>query len=238
MLSPALLVWMIRTFFVVPSPAALRLSVPRKIAASRATHRRIVCLLIMIVSLSVGAARLPHHPVAERLPLGIVLRGEVLPAVVKEVASRVLGERMHEQLALHAARHHRHAPHGIEILARLFVGPRRGARIERLQAHWRALAVARDAARMPRSLLQEDRLDLRLEVLVVQPCPRGRGRLLPQRCDRQKGPAAEGDNDDASIHGALLRRSADYLLFRRSFKRRPGEQLFALPGAHADGVYQ
>src|ERR1041384_3357941 len=114
-LSPALLVWMIRTFLLVPSPAALRHSVPRKIAATRATHRRAVCLVIMIVSLSVGAARLPHHPVAERLPFGIVLRREVLAAVVEEVATGIFCERMHEQLALQAARHG-HAPHDVEVL--------------------------------------------------------------------------------------------------------------------------
>src|SRR6266576_2856106 len=133
-LSPALLVWRIRTFLLVPSPAALRHSVPRKIAATRATHRRIVSLFIMILSLSVGAARLPHHPVAERHPFGIVLRREMLAAVVKEVAARVLGERMHEQLALQAARHDHGAAHGVEILPLLLVGPRRRAGIERLQA--------------------------------------------------------------------------------------------------------
>src|SRR6185369_10273166 len=115
-LSPALLVWMIRTFLLSPSPAALRHSVPRKIAATRATHRRTVCVVIIIVSLSVGAACRSHHPVPERLPLGIVLRGEVLAAVVVEVAARILGERMHEQLALQAASHHRHAPHRVEVL--------------------------------------------------------------------------------------------------------------------------
>src|SRR5437762_139064 len=106
MLSPALLVWMIRTFLLVPSPAALRHSVPRKIAATRATHRRIVCLFIMLVSLSVGARRLSHHPVAERLPLGVVLRIEMLAAVVEEVSAGRLRERVHEQLALQAARRH------------------------------------------------------------------------------------------------------------------------------------
>src|ERR1051325_2913123 len=96
-LSPALFVWMIRTFLLSPSPAALRLSVPRKMAATTATHRRIVCLFIMIVSLSVGAARLPHHPVPERQPFGVVLRREVLAAVVIEVTARVLGERRSEE---------------------------------------------------------------------------------------------------------------------------------------------
>src|SRR5262245_22512482 len=131
-LSPALLVWMIRTFLFVPSPAALRHSVPRNIAATRATHRRTVCLFIMIVSLSVGA-RLSHHPVPQRHPLGIALRGEVLTAIVVEVSARVLCKRVYEQLALHAARHH-HPPDGVEVLSRLFIGPRRRAWIERLQA--------------------------------------------------------------------------------------------------------
>src|SRR5436190_19152847 len=93
-LSPALLVWMIRTFLLSPSPAALRHSVPRTIAATRATHRRAVCLFIMIVSLSVGAARPSHYPVPERQPLGVVLRREVLAPVVIEVAARILGERV------------------------------------------------------------------------------------------------------------------------------------------------
>src|SRR5262245_25595134 len=115
-LSPALLVWRIRTF-LPPWSWAARPIVHKKIAAVIATPRRINCLFVMIVSLSVGAARLSHHPVPERLPLGIVLRGEVLTAVVVEVAARLLGERMHEQLAFQAARHHRHAQHGVEVLA-------------------------------------------------------------------------------------------------------------------------
>src|SRR6185503_1232953 len=106
-LSPALLVWMMRTFLLVPSPspAALRHSVPRKIAATRATHRRMVCLVIMVVSLSVGAGRLSHHPVAECLPLRIVLRREVLATVVVEVAAGVLGKRMNQELAPDAPGH-------------------------------------------------------------------------------------------------------------------------------------
>src|ERR1044071_219906 len=103
-LSPALLVWRTRTF-LPPWSWAVRPIVHRKIAAVTATQRRGTCLFVMIVSLSVGAARLSHHPVAERLPLGIVLRGEMLAAVVIEVAARVLAKRMNEQLALEAARH-------------------------------------------------------------------------------------------------------------------------------------
>src|SRR4029453_5971524 len=126
--------------------------VHKKIAAVTATQRRITCLFVMIVSLSVGAARLSHHPVPERLPLGIVLRGEVLAAVVIEVAARVLGKRMDQELAFDAAGHD-DASQGFKVLPGLFVSPRGRARIERLQAERRALAVARNAARMSRSLL-------------------------------------------------------------------------------------
>src|SRR6267142_6173942 len=113
-LSPALLVWRIRTF-LPPWSWAARPIVHTRIAAVIATPRRITCLFVMIVSLSVGAARLSHHPVPERLPLGIVLRGEMLAPVVIEVAARNLGKRMDEQLAPQAARHH-HAANHIEIL--------------------------------------------------------------------------------------------------------------------------
>src|SRR6266545_3819284 len=209
-LSPALLVWMIRTFLLVPSPAALRHSVPRKSAATRATHRRIVCLFIMIVSLSVGACGLSHHPVAERLPLGIVLRLEVLAAVVVEVAARCFGERVDEQLALQAARHH-DAPNHIEILPRLFVGPRRRARVERLQPQRRALAVAGDTPCVTRSLLQKYGLDLGLEVLVVQRrTGGGRRRFLPEHARDQQCPAAESDKRDGLIHAPSFSQGANY----------------------------
>src|SRR6185503_12672682 len=182
-LSPALLVWMIRTF-LLPWSWAVRPIVHETIAAVTATHRRMVCLFIMIVSLSVGAGRLSHHPVPQRLPLRIVLRGEVLAAVVIEVAARVLGKRMDQELALDAARHD-HASYHVKILSRLFFGPRGGAWVERLQAERRALAVARNAARMTRSLFEKDWLDLGLEILVVQRRPGRSGSLLARRAHGQ-----------------------------------------------------
>src|SRR6185503_1931543 len=210
-LSPALLVWMIRTF-LPPWSWAARPIVHTRIAAVIATPRRITCLFVMIVSLSVGAARLSHDPVPECLPLGIVLRGEVLAAVVIEVAARVLGQRMNEQLALHATWHHDAAKH-IEILPRLFVGPGRRPRVERLQAKRRTLAVARNTACVTRALLQEDRLDLRLEILVVQ---RGTGRRgrgpLANDARRQQRPARESHECDGLIH------APSFVVCRLSFR--------------------
>ena len=56
-----------------------------------------------------------RHPRLQHLPLGIVLRGPVLAAVVIEVAAGLFRERMHQQPALRAARHD-HPPDGSKFL--------------------------------------------------------------------------------------------------------------------------
>src|SRR5687768_10898234 len=66
--------------------------------------------------------------------------------------------------------------HGREILLRLLFRPPRAALRDRRQVHRRGADVTGDAARVARPLLEEDRLDVLLEVLVVEG---GRDRLLP-----------------------------------------------------------
>ena len=87
--------------------------------------------------------RLAHHPRFQRLPFRIVLRAPVLAAVVIEIAAGLFRERMHQQPALHAARHD-HPPHDVEVLARLLVGPRRapgasGCRRSGVPEPWHAM---------------------------------------------------------------------------------------------------
>src|SRR5258705_5707630 len=200
-LSPALLVWMIRTF--LSCCCALRHIGHRMIAARSARPRRSTRVLVMIVNLSIPRG-LSHYPGSQRLPLRIVLRGEVLAAVVIEVAARRFLERMREQLALHAARRD-FPPDDVEVLARFFLRPRRRAGVERLQAHRCAGRVTDDAPGVAGALVEEDGLDLRLEKLVVQRrTGRGRGRLLAEHARDQHRPAAEGDKRADLIHGPLL----------------------------------
>src|SRR5262245_55032686 len=109
----------------------------------------------------------PQHPRLQRQPLRVVLRREVFAAVVKEVAARLFCERMDEQLALQAARRH-FAPHDVEVLARLVLGPRGRTRVEWLQAHRRTGAVTRDTARVTGPLVEKDRFYFLFEELVVE----------------------------------------------------------------------
>src|SRR5262245_40300165 len=87
-------------------------------------------------------------------------------------------------------------PHRVEILARLLFVPGCGARRELLEAHRGALRMTRITARMTRPFGQENRLDPRLEEVVVE---RWRswtrsGRLLPEQrdhpnqCDHHQAP--------------------------------------------------
>src|SRR6266850_72927 len=131
------------------------------------------------VSSAAGCAGLfPPYPRSECLPLGVVLGVEVFAAIVEEIAARFLRKRMDQQLALHAAGHDRPLDDNLEVLPGLLLGPRRGAGIERLQPHWRAGPVARDASGVPLALRQEDRLDPGLEEFEIDRRFACRGRCL------------------------------------------------------------
>src|SRR6476659_4478902 len=94
-----------------------------------------------------GSVRLPHHEGLQHLEFRIVLRREMLAAVMVEVAAGLFLERVHQQPALEVPGL-RDALDDVEVLARFLVGPAGRAGRERLEAQGRALPVARDAARM------------------------------------------------------------------------------------------
>src|SRR5262245_39739739 len=94
-LSPALLVWMIRTLLCAASGSAPRLTI-----LSTRTKVREKVLIPLSSHRLLGLA---HDKGPQHLPLGIFLRGEVLPAAVKEVAAGRLFERMNQERALRVA---------------------------------------------------------------------------------------------------------------------------------------
>src|SRR5262249_278662 len=184
-LSPALLVWRIRTL----SAAAVG-SVHSKIAEGSASHPRNATPLVMVIvllklSAQPGPSGLPtaapsplaEHPGLQGLPLRIVLRLPVFAAVVEEIASSVGCQYVDEQPARRVARRHPHA-NDLEVLARLLLVPRRGPRCERLQPPRRASDVTGDAASVPWPLGHEDRLHPRPEEIEVEARRRGRRRWL------------------------------------------------------------
>src|SRR4249920_2123671 len=156
-LSPALLVWMIRTLFCAPADV-----VHRAIPATTASHvpTRCVCLI--------GELLLPgfaQHPFLHDQPLRVVLRVPVLAAAVIEIAAGRLYQGMNQELALgHAAGYHE-SPDRFEVLARVLIVPARAAWRQRLQPHRRPRTVARNTARMPFALRQKDRLHPGLEIV-------------------------------------------------------------------------
>src|SRR5215217_2786009 len=109
-LSPAELVWMIRTFCCAPSETAQSVVAAISVNPERMTR----VFVILRTSL---LRRLSHDPRLENLPLRVVLRREVLAAIVVEVAAGLLFERVNEQSALQAAGNY-HAPNGSEVLLR------------------------------------------------------------------------------------------------------------------------
>src|SRR5947207_1494634 len=94
-LSPALLVWMIRTLF-----CADRATESKTIAPNTVTERHIACWIV------IASTPPTKNPGFQGLPFRIVLRSPVLVAVVKEIATRAFRERMHEQAALREAAGH------------------------------------------------------------------------------------------------------------------------------------
>src|SRR5689334_21183747 len=130
-LSPALFVWRMRTLPLCAWGDALPIRAASTEAATIASSEEI--RRVMVMSSLIGSGRrLAHHESLQRQPFGIVLRLEVLAAVVEEVAASGFLERMDQQHALRAAGHHRHAAHDVEVLPRLLVVPRRLARRKRL----------------------------------------------------------------------------------------------------------
>src|SRR4051812_5362029 len=113
-----------------------------------------------------GFLRSAHHPGFQREPLRVRLRSEVLASVVEKITARGCGQRVHEELALQAAWHD-HSPHGLEVLAGIFLVPGRGAGGEWLETHTRSAGMTRDTPGVTRSLRQEDRLNSRLEKVIA-----------------------------------------------------------------------
>jgi hypothetical protein len=88
-------------------------------------------------------------------------------AIVKEIASGLLGERVYEQSALRAAGND-HTPDGLEILSCVLFVPARASWRDGLQPHRRASYVAGDAPRVAGALGKKNGLHTRLEKLVIK----------------------------------------------------------------------
>src|SRR5262245_37045582 len=87
-LSPALLVWMIRTL-----PCAVNEIDAARHAAATARHERIASFFFIIVLQScrfLSFDSLSQHECFQRLPLRVALRLPVLPPAVKEIAAGLL----------------------------------------------------------------------------------------------------------------------------------------------------
>src|SRR6266568_8089705 len=111
---------------------------------------------------------LPARPLGQRLPVRVV-PGFELPAAVVEGVAPCLGRERHDQKPARGGVAGNHQSRDrFEVAARLFLGPELGARRELLQAKGVvALRVTDVAEGVPRLLLQKDRLDPRLEKLVI-----------------------------------------------------------------------
>ena len=151
-LSPALLVWMMRTF-VVRSCAARGAAREEYGDASRSVRR---------VALSASHDRqlleLPSTHAFSVCHSGSFCEVAVLAAVVEEIAARLFGERMHEQLALQAARHDRRAARrrsscATPLRSRSCAPGASGCSRSGVPDAWHD-----DAARVPGTLREKDRL--------------------------------------------------------------------------------
>src|SRR5712692_6514178 len=129
-LSPALLVWMIRTLLLLS--AALEDRVHRRTPAKIVRYHRNACVLVIVVNSFLSRSSMPgvrgkidtplvprlsKHKRFQRLPFRVVLRLEVLASIVKEIATGLLLERVDQQSAVQAARHE-DPLHRREVLAR------------------------------------------------------------------------------------------------------------------------
>src|SRR5690242_12030072 len=103
---------------------------------------------------------LAAHPIRDRLPVGIVLRPELPPAVMELITAGVFCERMLQQPAAQRIAGLHQPRNGGEVLLRLLLGPARGPFRQRLKAE-QAVAggMAGNAARVSFALFHENRLD-------------------------------------------------------------------------------
>src|SRR5215218_41248 len=147
-LSPALLVWMIRTLLCAASGSAPRIT-------TLSTRTKVRERVLITPHSSHRLLGLPHDEGPQHLPLGILLRGEVLPAAVEEVAACRLFERVNQQRALRVSGQ-RDAPYGFEVLLRLLFREARSTGRRRLQSQRRSRPVARDAPGVAATLGDED----------------------------------------------------------------------------------
>ena len=97
-------------------------------------RRRSACVIVIAFNslpLLFRCSGLSKHPGLQCLPFGVVLRAEVLAAIVIEVAASLLLERMKKEPALQVAGHD-YPPYRQEVLARILVVPGRASRGQRL----------------------------------------------------------------------------------------------------------
>src|SRR5437764_153955 len=129
------------------------------------------------------------NPRGERLPLGIVLRRPVFPALVPRRSARLGRKRIEEQDAPGRITRRHESRDAIEIAARLILGPHRRAWRQRLEVRARAARVARVAAgiAIAGSLREEDRFNPGLEDVVIELRRRWGGRRLRVEPEEKTG---------------------------------------------------
>src|SRR5262245_29869916 len=107
-------------------------------------------------------------PCGERLPLRIVLRRPVFAAVVIWIAPGLFYQWVCQQFALGGiARRHAQSD-DVEVLARVFFSPRGVPQHDRLQSHWSAASMTRNAARVTFTFRCQNGLYAGFEKLVVE----------------------------------------------------------------------
>ena len=138
--------------------------------------------------------RLSEHERLQRLPLHVVLRGPVLASVVKEIAARLFGERVHRAAGSSGCRRAATRWTATKFLrdsssVQVVLPGESGCRRSGVP-----LDMAGDASRVAGTLGQEDGLHLGLEELEIQRprCGGGSRWLLAQQPSQHQGP---GRND-------------------------------------------
>src|ERR1019366_9554726 len=132
-----------------------------------------------------------RHECFQRLPVRILLRGELLAAAVMGIAAGLLSERMLDQRALQDSGRG-HPLDQLEILARLLFAPAHGAGRQRHQVERRVVGgMANNASRVASTLGEEDGLHLGLEEIVIQRCRCGGGARLALRRPQRPGRSQE-----------------------------------------------
>src|SRR5205823_8562310 len=136
--------------------------------------------------------------------LGIEERIPVLTSTVVDVAATLSQQCVQQELARCEVARNQARQYSQEVPPGLLLVPGGGARGECLQAHGRALAVARDTTGVAIAFGQEDGLDFGLEELVIESRWRGSGPLDLRRrsggvLGQQRGyeQKQQGDGHDA-----------------------------------------